>query len=616
MPADSSTTTHPDPQVSHAAPLHWGPWSHTIDAAQLREYIYSLPQRQSLQRPSLLQDLIWIQDRFGWIPALALEQLSQQHTQKAEQIRAVIDFYSFLSDRFQGQFRILLSDNITDRMGGQHQILERLCQRLGVAVGEVRDDGRVSIDLTSCTGLCDQGPAALINGYPMTALSLQRADAIAQLVDAATPLDCWPRQWFAVDDHIQVAGMLLARHFCAGDALSRCLAADPAQLWSNLEQSGLRGRGGAGFSSFQKMTAVRGAELKAPRYLVCNADEGEPGTFKDRVLLQRHAEQVFEGMTIAGWAVGAEYGLLYLRGEYAYLYPQLKAALQQRRQQGWLGRDIGGQHGVDFDIEIHLGAGAYVCGEESALIESLEGKRGIPRTRPPFPVSYGYQGRPTLVNNVETFACITEIALTGGQAFASVGTAQSSGSKLHSVSGDCQRPGIYELPWGVTIRQLLQHCGGENAKAVQVGGPSGTLVTADDFQRRLAFEDLSTGGSFMVFGPARDLLAVTRNFVDFFAHESCGFCTPCRAGCQQLKGICQQLQQGNVQPQRWQKVEELLTLMINSSHCGLGKTAALPLQQLQQAEPQRLAGLLASSSEVGFDLQGALAEAKSGRQSR
>ena len=278
-----------------------------------------------------------------------------------------------------------------------------------------------------------------------------------------------------------------------------------------IDRSGLRGRGGAGFPTSLKWELA----AKSPgdkKYVVCNADEGEPGTFKDRVILADYADLVFEGMTIAARILGAKQGIMYLRAEYTYLCPHLEAVLEQRRQRNQLGRDIGGESGFDFDIQIAMGSGAYVCGEETALTESLEGQRGEPRNRPPFPIDTGYLGHPTIVNNVETFAWVTCILAKGPEWFKGQGTAKSSGAKLFSVSGDCDRPGVYEFPMGITVTELLLEVGGQNAKAVQIGGAAGQCVPAAQFDRTVAYEDIPTGGSVIVFGPQRDMLDIARQF--------------------------------------------------------------------------------------------------------
>ncbi len=364
------------------------------------------------------------------------------------------------------------------------------------------------------------------------------------------------------------------------------------------------------FPTGLKWEACRNAP-GSEHYVVCNADEGEPGTFKDRVLLTIHADLVFEGMTLCALAIGARHGFLYLRGEYRYLLEPLQAVLQRRREANLLGSNILGQPGFDFDIAIHLGAGAYICGEESALIESLEGKRGTPRNRPPFPVTHGYLQQPTAVNNVETF-CSAALALQmGAEKFRAIGTAKSSGSKLISVSGDCSRPGIYEYPFGVSVRQVLQDCGAVNTHAVQVSGPSGVCVAESEFDRRLGFEDLPTAGAFMVFDDSRDLFEVARNFVHFFAHESCGFCTPCRVGTALLKSTMDKIAAGLGTQYDLGEIEHLDQVLQTSSHCGLGRSACNPvlhtLRHFRPAYENRLKSLVFSPA---FDLDGALARAR------
>jgi [NiFe] hydrogenase diaphorase moiety large subunit len=377
-----------------------------------------------------------------------------------------------------------------------------------------------------------------------------------------------------------------------------------------IRRSNLRGRGGAGFSTALKWEACAEAQA-TPRYVVCNADEGEPGTFKDRVLLASHADLLFDGMTVAAWAVGARHGFLYLRGEYRHLLAPLQAMLERRRREGLLGPGIGGQAGFDFDIDIHLGAGAYVCGEESALIESLEGKRGVPRNRPPYPVTRGYLKQPTLVNNVETFCAAALIAVRGGDWYRSIGTARSAGSKLLSVSGDCARPGIYEYPFGVSVRQVLADCGAEFTQAVQASGASGTCIDETEFDRRIGFEDLATAGALMVFDESRDMFEVARSFVQFFAHDSCGFCTPCRVGTTLLRKLMDKLAAGLGSPDDLAQIVDLNHLLQAASHCGLGHTACNPvLDTMKRFRPAYERRLLTFEFAPAFDLDGALARAR------
>jgi [NiFe] hydrogenase diaphorase moiety large subunit len=353
--------------------------------------------------------------------------------------------------------------------------------------------------------------------------------------------------------------------------LKAALAMDRPGIIAAIKASGLKGRGGAGFPTAVKWNFAAAARAER-KFVVGNADEGEPGTFKDRVILMEHADLVFEGMTIAGRAVGAREGILFLRGEYAYLREGLERTLARRRQRGLLGGQVLGS-GQAFDIRVFMGAGAYICGEETALIECLEGFRGEPRNRPPFPVDTGYLGCPTVVNNVETLAWAACILANGAEWFRAAGTAQSTGRKLFSVSGDCARPGVYELPLGITVAQLLGAVGGEGAKAAQIGGASGQCVPARDFDRTLAFEDIPTGGSVMVFGPHRDMLEVLRNFLAFFVDESCGQCTPCRLGTPKLLEGVERLRAGTCSMAYLKELCALGETLQLASKCGLGQSS-------------------------------------------
>ncbi|MCX6550065.1 MAG: SLBB domain-containing protein [Acidobacteria bacterium] len=360
-----------------------------------------------------------------------------------------------------------------------------------------------------------------------------------------------------------------------GTGLAAALTKSRADIIGEVAASNLRGRGGAGFPTGTKWNLAAAARVGEghSKYVVCNADEGEPGTFKDRVLLLDYADLVFEGMTIAARAIGATKGILYLRGEYVYMRPHLDGVLERRRQAGLLGAAILGTAGFDFDIEIRMGAGAYVCGEETALIESLEGHRGEPRNRPPFPVDTGFLGQPTVVNNVETLASVAAILSKGAAWFKAIGTERSAGFKLFSVSGDCTDPGVYEFPLGITIAALLAKVGGSNAKAVQIGGASGQCVPASQFGRTIAFEDIATGGSIIVFGQGRDMLHVAKNFMEFFVEESCGQCTPCRAGNARLLDGIERLERGECSTTYLSELLALCETMQLASKCGLGQSS-------------------------------------------
>jgi [NiFe] hydrogenase diaphorase moiety large subunit len=565
-------------------------------------------------RLNLLQYLCQIQLRVSYIPGEAITQLAGLTRMPESEIHGVIDFYTFLHTQPRGKYDILLSDSITDHMLGSRKLLQQLCNRLGVEPGVTRADGRVTVDTTSCTGLCDQGPAMLVNGYAVSRLSKHRIEQICELVEAATEVSQWPAGFFEIEDNIQRRDLLLCDETTAaspdGSALRALLAGSSDALLDEIEKSGLRGRGGAGFRTGMKWRFCKQAEADS-HYVVCNADEGEPGTFKDRVLLNSYADSVFEGMTLCAGIIGANRGYLYLRGEYRYLLEPLQAVLQQRREHGLLGQHILGKDGFDFDIDIHLGAGAYICGEESSLIESLEGKRGIPRKRPPFPVTHGYLNKPTVVNNVETFMATAKIAALGADWFCQAGTTESTGTKLLSISGDCERPGIYEYPFGVSIRQVLDDCGAANTQAVQVAGAAGTTLPVADAGRSIAFEDVATGGSFMVFNNERKLLDMVQNFTRFFVHESCGFCTPCRVGGSLLKDLVEKLVNGHATHYDIAEMKQISALMKRTSFCGLGTTAANPVLDLLEHFPQRVDEQLAHSGyEPAFDLDAALQDAR------
>jgi [NiFe] hydrogenase diaphorase moiety large subunit len=574
----------------------------------MQQFIQDLAAKHQHQATHLLEILRTIQSRYHQIPRDAIELLAPLLKIQRTQIISVVEFYSFFTDSPRGQYELLISDSITDHMLGKKNLMAYIAEKLKVSVGGVRGDGLVSLDNTSCSGMCDQGPAGLVNGYALTRLDPPRIDAIAELINQQIPLTDWPAEFFQVDDNIYKPGLLLSQGIVHGEALKKAMARGLKATLQEIDQSGLRGRGGAGFKTAMKWQFCS-EEAETERYVVCNADEGEPGTFKDRVLLNSYAHQVFEGMTLCAAIIGAKQGILYLRGEYLHLVDKLQSVLDERRQFGLLGNNILDR--LDFDIEIRLGAGAYICGEESALIESLEGKAGIPRNRPPYPVSQGYLGKPTVVNNVETFYAAAAIAVNGGDWFASVGTQKSKGSKILSICGDCARPGIYEYPFGTTMQEILTDCGAEDVLGLQIGGPSGTFISNQEFDRKLAFEDLATGGSFIVFNNSRNILDIAHNFTHFFAHESCGFCTPCRVGTSLLRQQLDKIVDGHGSAGDVVSLEELCQLVKTHSHCGLGQTAANPVLTTLERYPELYQSQLKLISyEPGFDLDAALETAR------
>lgn len=370
-------------------------------------------------------------------------------------------------------------------------------------------------------------------------------------------------------------GPVLFSEYKRGNGIKKALKIGRENILFELKNSYLKGRGGAGFPTATKWM-LTAASTSKEKFLVCNADEGEPGTFKDRVLLTEYPELVFDGMVIGGFTIGAKLGIVYLRGEYEYMYKFLQDYLEDMRKDHLLGKNILGHEGFDYDIQIKLGAGAYVCGEETALIESLEGHRGESRNRPPYPVNTGYEGRPTSVNNVETLASVTQIIMHGGDWYNKMGTSKSSGSKLFSVSGDCNKPGVYELPWGISIKEVLTIVDAKDTKAVQVGGASGVCIPASQFDRTLAYEDAATGGSIMIFNKSRNMLHILKNFMEFFVEESCGQCTPCRIGNVKLLEGVEMIEKEDYTFQYIKNLKELGRSMQLASKCGLGQSSPNP----------------------------------------
>jgi [NiFe] hydrogenase diaphorase moiety large subunit len=367
--------------------------------------------------------------------------------------------------------------------------------------------------------------------------------------------------------------LLAADQPALGSALEKALGMKPADVVFEVRSSKLEGRGGAGFPAGVKWN-LTGAASGDVKYVVCNADEGEPGTFKDRVLIEKYAERLLEGMAIAGYAISAGTGVIYLRAEYPYLVPRLEKAVSDLRKQGLLGSNIKGSS-FSFDVEIRFGAGAYVCGEETALLESLEGRRGEPRNKPPYPAHSGYRGCPTIINNVETFIAVTHLILMGGEEYLKLGLGGNSGTKLFSISGDVGKPGVYELPLGSTLGELLSMAGAKDVQAVQVGGASGRTVPGTEIGRTLSFRDLPPGGSVIVFDRTRNMLEVLENFMEFFVHESCGQCTPCREGNRRLLEAVKAIGNGEIRTRKQAKpLLDLAETMKSASKCGFGQTSS------------------------------------------
>lgn len=538
---------------------------------QRRSNIESWVKQYGSNRSALIPVMEEIQREYGHISEFAMQVVADILDIHPVEVDSVVSFYSFLGHKSKGRFIVRLCRTISCEMQEKARVAQQLENDLGVRFGETTPDGHFTLEWANCLGMCDQGPAMLVNERIYTRVTPESVHDI--LEECRSTFGVYgPDALTEMNVHDTDASKMTFNAVEDRAGLERAMEMKPSAIIDAIDDSGLKGRGGAGFptSLKWKLASKVDDELK---YVICNADEGEPGTFKDRVILTDFPDLMFEGMTIASRAIGACKGIIYLRGEYTYLRARLEKKLEERRKNGLLGRNVAGEQGFDFDIEIRMGAGAYVCGEETALIESLEGLRGEPRNRPPFPVNTGFMGHPTIVNNVETFAWVSCILVKGAEWFREIGTETSTGLKLFSVSGDCREQGVFEFPMGITIRELLEKVGGEDAKAVQVGGAAGHCIPASQFDRTIAFEDLATGGSIIVFGQDRDMLKVAKNFMEFFLDESCGQCTPCREGNMRLFEGIEMLEKGECSMKYLRELCQLGESMQMASKCGLGQSS-------------------------------------------
>jgi [NiFe] hydrogenase diaphorase moiety large subunit len=529
------------------------------------------PQTQMLNK-------LWaLQRSVGYISDEAIGAIASEFGCADVEVEGVVSFYHFFHRRPTGKYTIYLNNSIVADIKGFSRIRETFERETGATFGSVDRTGTFGLFTTPCIGLSDQEPSALINFYPFTNLNaIKVKDIVAKLKAGASPQAICD----IPADNIRhmPEKSLFFRPMVPGATLARLEALGPDGVIGELRKSELAGRGGAYYPTWKKWEAAR-VQPATPKVVICNADEGEPGTFKDRVLMNTQAASLIEGMITCGYTIGAVQGIIYLRGEYWWLKPRLDNVISQYRASGLLGKDCAGIKGFDFDIRIQMGAGSYVCGEETALLESLEGKRGEPRTKWFFPVERGYLQLPTVINNVETFCAAARIIEMGAAEYLQLGIPGSPGTKLISVSGDCRAPGLYEIEWGMTVAELLELCEADDPYYIQISGPSGECISIKEKFRRismldlLARKDLRCGGSFMIFSKQRDLVKVLMNYADFFKHESCGICTPCRAGNLIIRQKLEQLSNGIATEADLQELKSWGMIIKNTSRCGLGKTA-------------------------------------------
>lgn len=542
---------------------------------QADNYLFPVEPRRS----RLLSDLWQCQLTDKYISREAIRLLATAHQLSEVEVEGVASFYHFFHFQPSGKHTIYLNNSIIAELKGFEKIKTAFEQHTGARIGTVDPSGTFGLFTTPCIGLSDQEPAALIDFYPFVNLTDEKVkDIVEQIRQGKKPQEICDDPADNIRYLPDNNKSIFFAPYSPGEAVATLQDLTPDAILDQLQKAVIKGRGGAFFPTWVKWNTCR-KQSASPKFIICNADEGEPGTFKDRVLLQSQTGSLLEGMIIAGFTVGASYGIIYLRGEYWWLEEKIQAEIVAFRSKGLLGPNAGGIQGFGFDIRVEMGAGAYVCGEETALLESLEGKRGEPRTKWYFPVERGYLQLPTIVNNVETFCLIARLLQLGLPEYLKRGVPASPGTKLISISGDCRLPGIYEIEWGLTISELLKLCQADNPYLVQVSGPSGQSISMAESEYQICMpgsgipDSITCGGSMMIFNQQNDLLKILLNFAEFFKHESCGVCTPCRAGNFIIQRKLSQLLHGIGDLNDLQELQKWAILMEASSRCGLGKTA-------------------------------------------
>lgn len=536
-------------------------------------------------RTALLPTLHATQDLFGYIPQEAAREIGKALGVPLADIYGVIDFYALFYREPVGKTVIHICSDPACSMAGADSIFKVIRQKAETHLDGERQVANITVERAPCLGLCEHAPAVMVHGQPVVQADLHTwEDLVSGKVGrphtkvggdiAVLTANCGKDRPTTLAEYEQSGGYA---------ALRKALSLPTQAIVDEVIASGLVGRGGAAFPTGVKWDSAAKAAGE-PKYVVCNADEAEPGTFKDRVLMEEDPHLVLEGLILAGYAIKAPKGYIYIRGEYVYPYQVMSRAVEEARQAGYLGDNILGS-GYSFDVEIRRGAGAYICGEETALFESIEGKRGFPRFKPPFPTTFGLFGKPTIINNVETLANVPIIIAKGAANYRKIGTEKSPGPKLFCLSGDVEKPGLYEVPFGVTFRHLLYDlAGGVRGngvfKGALFGGAAGAFASEKDLDVRLTFEDLRAAGLplgsgvITVFDQSRDLRDILLRLARFFAEESCGKCYPCQIGTQRQYEIIQRVATGHASPQDIELLQDVGWTMTDSSLCGLGQTAA------------------------------------------
>ena len=563
-----------------------------------------LAGRYPVKRSALIPMMLYAQDELGFLGDEILEEIAKRLNLNKIQVEETLEYYSMLRRKPAGRHHIQVCTNVSCMARGVNELFEHVRKRLGIGNKEVSPSGTFSLEEVECMGACTGAPAMQVNYDFYENLDPDKVDAIfEQLQEGKKPAPAAVTSG-AVHERLPAEVPVISKRFGIPNsakievylknegyqALEKALKQmTPEQIIEEVKKSGLRGRGGAGFSTGMKWSFIpKGTEK--PKYILANADESEPGTCKDRPLMEMDPHQLIEGCVIAGRAVGAHQGYIYVRGEYRYVLDILDKAIAEAYAKGYLGKNILGS-GFDFDLVTHTGAGAYECGEESALMESLEGKRGYPRIKPPFPATVGVYSCPTVINNAETLSTVPAIIRQGGDWYAGLGTAKNGGTRLYSISGHVNRPGIYELPMGFNLKRMIEEVAGgirdgKKLKAVIPGGSSCPLLSADEIDIAMDFDSLAKAGSMLgsggtvVYDEDTCMVDVARRIMHFYAHESCGWCIPCREGTAWLRKMLDRFHEGAGCAEDIPQIYELSQNMLGRTFCALGDAAAMPTMSI------------------------------------
>jgi NADH-quinone oxidoreductase subunit F len=567
----------------------------------LEEKFNTLVGRYPIKRSALIPMMLYAQDQLGSLSDEILEEIARRLDLNILQVTETLAYYSMLRRKPAGRYHIQVCTNISCMVRGSNALMEHLKHRLGIGNKEVSQSGTFSLEEVECMGACTGAPAIQVNYDFYENLDPEKIDLLLEQLQGGKQPPPVPVTSGSVHERLPAEVPVISKRFGLRNsrsidvylqnegyqALEKALKQmSPDQIIDEVKKSNLRGRGGAGFPAGMKWSFVPKETGGKPKYILANGDESEPGTCKDRPLLEMDPHQLIEGMVIAGKAVDAHRGFIYIRGEYRYVLDIMDVALSEAYAKGYLGKNILGS-GFDFDLITHTGAGAYECGEESALMESLEGKRGYPRIRPPFPAVVGLYGCPTVINNVETLSTIPAIIRGGGEWYAGLGTPRNGGTRLYSISGHVNRPGIYELPLGFPLRRLIEEVAGgipdgKKLKAVIPGGSSCPLLTANEIDVAMDYDSVAKIGSMLgsggtvIFDEDTCMVDLARRIMHFYAHESCGWCIPCREGTAWLRKMLDRFHEGGGTSEDITLIGELSQNMLGRTFCPLGDAAALP----------------------------------------